>query len=132
MVSTLSTPWFTRPMLVDRERSELSLFNGEAEILRLIRLQTTSASPHPSVGAMMANWDLPGLRARMCEIDNAVLLIHSDNDAAIPLDWAREALGWIDGAQLEVLDGYGHLAHEEAPEAVAALIRDFAEATLKV
>lgn len=81
--------------------------------------------------AMMANWDLPGLRTRMHEIENPVLLIHSDNDAAIPLDWAREAQGWIVGARLEVLEGYGHLAHEENPNKVAQLVSEFASQTLK-
>lgn len=75
--------------------------------------------------AMMANWDLPTLKARMGRIGNRVLLVHSDRDAAIPLDWTREAAGWIAQARLEVLPGLGHLAHEEAPEETAALIRAF-------
>jgi len=76
--------------------------------------------------AMMANWDLPTLRSRMNEIANPVLLIHSDRDAAIPLEWAQEAKGWLRNATLEVLNGYGHLAHEEASETVAGLILKFA------
>ena len=76
--------------------------------------------------AMMANWDLPGLKRRLHEIANPVLLVHSDNDAAIPLDWAREANGWLRNSQLEVIAGYGHLTHEEAPELVVPMIRDFA------
>jgi magnesium chelatase accessory protein len=75
--------------------------------------------------AMMANWDLPGLRERMGEAANPVLLIHGSNDPAIPLDWAREAQGWLAHARLEVLPGLGHLAHEEAPEKAAALITAF-------
>ncbi len=75
--------------------------------------------------AMMANWDLPSLKARIGGVTNAVLLVHSDRDAAIPLDWTREASGWLKAARLEVLPGLGHLAHEEAPEQAAALIRDF-------
>jgi magnesium chelatase accessory protein len=75
--------------------------------------------------AMMANWDLPTLKARLGRIGNPVLLVHSDRDAAIPLDWTREAAGWIGQARLEVMPGLGHLAHEEAPEQVTALIRGF-------
>ncbi len=75
--------------------------------------------------AMMANWDLPALRERMGQAANPVLLIHGGNDPAIPLDWAREARGWLRQARLEVLPGLGHLAHEEAPEQSAALIRAF-------
>ncbi len=72
--------------------------------------------------AMMANWDLPGLRDRMGKVANPVLMVHGESDPAIPLSWAREAQGWMPTAQLEVLTGLGHLAHEEAPEKVAALI----------
>lgn len=75
--------------------------------------------------AMMANWDLPSLRARMGEVANPVLLIHGAKDSAIPLAWAREAAGWLPDARLEVLTGLGHLAHEEAPEQAAALITAF-------
>jgi magnesium chelatase accessory protein len=75
--------------------------------------------------AMMANWDLPGLRDRMGSVANPVLMIHGGNDPAIPLSWAREAQGWMPSAQMEVLAGLGHLAHEEAPGKVAALISAF-------
>ncbi len=75
--------------------------------------------------AMMANWDLPGLRARMDAVANPVLLVHGANDPAIPLDWARDAQGWLPDARLEVLPGLGHLAHEEAPVEVAARIAAF-------
>ncbi|MFO6447745.1 alpha/beta fold hydrolase BchO [Erythrobacter sp. NE805] len=75
--------------------------------------------------AMMANWDLPSLRARIGEVANPVLLVHGARDPAIPLEWAREAAGWLADARLEVLPGLGHLAHEEAPEAAAALIAAF-------
>jgi magnesium chelatase accessory protein len=75
--------------------------------------------------AMMANWDLPSLRARMGDVRNPVLLVHGAKDPAIPLDWAKEAAGWLPEARLEVLPGLGHLAHEEAPDKAAALIAEF-------
>jgi magnesium chelatase accessory protein len=79
--------------------------------------------------AMMANWDLPTLKLRLPQVTNPVLLVHSDGDAAVPLDWAREASGWLGTARLEVVAGLGHLAHEEAPERAAALIKAFLEST---
>jgi magnesium chelatase accessory protein len=75
--------------------------------------------------AMMANWDLPALRARMGEVRNRVLLLHGQNDPAIPLDWARDAASWLPDARLDVLPGLGHLAHEEAPDIAAARIAAF-------
>ncbi|MHA7819710.1 MAG: alpha/beta fold hydrolase BchO [Erythrobacter sp.] len=80
--------------------------------------------------AMMANWDLPTLRTRMHEIGNPILLVHGSKDAAIPLDWAKEAHGWLGTSRLEVLEGLGHLAHEEAPDKAARLIAEFAGHTL--
>jgi len=77
--------------------------------------------------AMMANWDLPALRARMDAVRNPVLLLHGRNDPAIPLDWARDAARWLPDARLDVLPGLGHLAHEEAPEAAANRIAAFLE-----
>jgi len=77
--------------------------------------------------AMMANWDLPTLKTRMHDIPKPVLMIHSDNDAAIPLEWAQEAHACLPTARLEVLNGLGHLAHEEAPERTLPLIRAFLE-----
>ncbi len=75
--------------------------------------------------AMMANWDLPGLRARMSEVRNPVLLVHGASDPAIPPDWARDAARWLPNARLELLPGLGHLAHEEAPAKAAAQIAAF-------
>ncbi len=75
--------------------------------------------------AMMANWDLPALRERMGEVANPVLLLHGANDPAIPLQWARDAAGWLPKARLDVLPGLGHLAHEEAPDKGAARIAAF-------
>lgn len=74
---------------------------------------------------MMANWDLPSLRARMGNVANPVLLVHGANDPAIPLAWARDAAGWLGHARLDVLPGLGHLAHEEDPDTAAALITAF-------
>ncbi len=130
---------FVNP-LVPRIFSGMTTFGNEAE--RFLYRSTHSridaeglacykallANPRHTKGAlaMMANWDLPTLRTRMHAIANPVLLVHSDDDAAIPLGWAKEASGWLPECELEVLTGLGHLAHEEAPERVFAAIMDFA------
>ncbi len=130
---------FVNP-LVPRIFSSMTTFGKEGE--RFLYRSTNSridaegvacykallGNPRHAKGAlaMMANWDLPTLRTRMHAIENPVLLVHSDKDAAIPLSWAREASGWLRMCELEVLSGLGHLAHEEAPERVLAPIMDFA------
>lgn len=128
--------------LVPRIFSKMTTFGREAE--RFLVKSTGSRIDAPGMAcyealfansrhtggglSMMANWDLPSLRTRMGEVANPIQLIHSDRDAAIPLDWAREVEGWLPTAKLEVLDGLGHLAHEEAPERVHAAIIRFAQA----
>lgn len=74
---------------------------------------------------MMASWDLEPLKRDLPGLKVPLLLIHGDGDTAIPLAKAREAAALVPGARLEVLARLGHLAHEEAPERVAAMIKDF-------
>ncbi|MGB3471278.1 MAG: alpha/beta fold hydrolase BchO [Erythrobacter sp.] len=132
---------FVNP-LVPRIFSGMTTFGKEAE--RFLYRSTHSKIPPDDMAcykallgnprhtkgalAMMANWDLPTLRTRMHDIANPVLLVHSDDDAAIPLDWAQEAAGWLPQCELDVLKGLGHLAHEEAPERSHAAIMRFAKA----
>lgn len=127
--------------LVPRIFSKMATFSKEAE--RFLYRSTGSkigaqgmacyealfANSHHTKGglSMMANWDLPTLKTRMGEVTNPILLVHSDKDAAIPLDWAREVNSWLPTAELTVLKGLGHLAHEEAPERVHAPIIQFAQ-----
>ena len=127
---------------VPRIFSKMTTFGNEAE--RFLTKSTGSKidaqgmacyealfgnSHHTKGGlSMMANWDLPTLKTRMHEVKNPILMVHSDKDAAIPLDWAREVHSWLPTSELEVLRGLGHLAHEEAPERVFDPIIRFAEA----
>ncbi|MEO0589352.1 MAG: alpha/beta fold hydrolase BchO [Pseudomonadota bacterium] len=132
---------FVNPF-VPRVFSKMATFNGEAE--RFLYRSTGSridaeglacyeallANARHTKGAlaMMANWDLPTLKTRMGELTNPILMVHSDRDSAIPLDWAQEAHANLPTSELQVLDGLGHLAHEEAPERVHAAIIRFAQA----
>lgn len=75
---------------------------------------------------MMANWDLEALEHVLPEITNPVLLVHSHGDVAVPLDSVERAARLLPQAQLEVQPELGHLAHEEAPDVAARLIREFA------
>ncbi len=98
----------------------------DAEGLACYSILLRNAGHTKGALAMMANWDLPTLRTRMHEIVNPVLLLHSDKDAAIPLDWAKEAHAWLPTSRLESLPELGHLAHEEAPDHAAKLVTEFA------
>ena len=86
------------------------------------------ATPGHCSGAitMMADWDLPALKRDLPRLKTPLLLIHGEADAAIPIAAAHDAAAMIGGARVTPLTGLGHLAHEEQPGDVAALIRQFA------
>ena len=75
---------------------------------------------------MMAEWDLDTLLRDLPRVRTPLLLVHGDQDAAIPIAKAHEAAGLIEGAKVIGMPGLGHLAHEERPEEVAAIILKFA------
>jgi magnesium chelatase accessory protein len=77
---------------------------------------------------MMATWNLPALAAALPTVRNPVLLIHSRQDSAIPLEQAREAAALLPQGALVVEEGLGHLAHEENPAMAAQHIVAFARA----
>ena len=78
--------------------------------------------------AMMANWDLPQLEQDLPRLQTALGLIVGSNDQTVsPRQAARLRALWpVASASLQpvltVLDGLGHLAHEEQPEKVAKII----------
>ena len=77
--------------------------------------------------AMMSAWDLDSLRRELPRLAAPLLLVHGEGDTAIPIATARTAAAMVGDARVVPLAGLGHLAHEERPGEVAAIIRDFAE-----
>ena len=69
---------------------------------------------------MMAEWDLARLDARLDRLDTPFLLLAGANDRTVPLRNAYRVAARLPAATLEVLDGLGHLAHEEDPARVVA------------
>lgn len=84
------------------------------------------ATPAHCAGAiaMMAEWDLAALERDLPGLQAPLLLIHGESDAAIPLASARDAAAKVGNGRLVTVPG-GHLAHEEHPQQIAALIADF-------
>ncbi|MGJ4968669.1 MULTISPECIES: alpha/beta fold hydrolase BchO [unclassified Bradyrhizobium] len=76
---------------------------------------------------MMANWDLHPLGRELPRLKTALLLVAAANDRAIPPDVARRVQRLVPQAQLELIEGLGHLAHEEQPARIAGLIVNAAE-----
>lgn len=71
---------------------------------------------------MMAGWDLAGLQRELPRITARVHLIHGAKDAAVPVGSVQQAARLMPQAELCLLAGLGHLAHEERADLVAEAI----------
>ena len=75
--------------------------------------------------SMMAQWSLSDLNRNLSKISTQTLFLHGEKDAAVAPAVAERAMTQMPNAQLRVLTGLGHLAHEEDPERVAEAIEEF-------
>lgn len=86
-----------------------------------------ASHPGHAAGAlgMMANWDLQALQQQLPQLPVAVSLIVGSRDLTVPPAESDKVQALLAGrvpCDLTRLEGLGHLAHEEQPEIVAALI----------
>ncbi|MEM6489771.1 MAG: alpha/beta fold hydrolase BchO, partial [Pseudomonadota bacterium] len=72
--------------------------------------------------AMMAAWQLEPLYRDLPRLSAALMLAIGTADRAVPPRDAERVAERLPSARIERLAGLGHLAHEEAPERVAALV----------
>jgi magnesium chelatase accessory protein len=78
-----------------------------------------------AVIAMMAGWDLstlPQQLPRLQALGTALHLVAAERDKAVPPQQAGALAARVPGATVHRLPALGHLAHEEAPAVVAALV----------
>ncbi|EEW26228.1 alpha/beta fold hydrolase BchO [Rhodobacter ferrooxidans] len=75
--------------------------------------------------AMMSQWKLDGLLARLPAMTIPLLLIAADQDGAVPCATSRNWAARMPNAEYVEIPGHGHLVHEEVPKAVAGLILSF-------
>lgn len=81
-----------------------------------------SKSHLASTIALMAHWDLAALKEELPRFRAPLTLLVGENDRAVRPAWAAEVQGLIKQARIETTPGLGHLAHEEDPDRVGALI----------
>jgi len=75
--------------------------------------------------AMMARWNLDELPEALRALDVPVLLVVGERDGTIAPAQATRVASLLPHARVERLPGLGHLAHEEQPARVAALVESF-------
>lgn len=80
--------------------------------------------PNHVAGAlgMMARWDLHAFARALPGLAVPLHLLVAENDRTLPADQARRLREHLPRATLIRLPGLGHLAHEEDPARIAALI----------
>jgi magnesium chelatase accessory protein len=92
-----------------------------ASVERYGRLFQTENHVSAALG-MMANWDLFTLERNLRRIDVPLVMVAGSNDRAIAPEDAFKVQDLVPHAQVTVLRGVGHLAHEERPRAIAEII----------
>jgi magnesium chelatase accessory protein len=79
--------------------------------------------------AMMANWDLERFKREWPKLTTRVALIVADDDKAVPAKCGDILAAALPNATAHHLRGLGHLAHEEQPAKIVALIEELADAS---
>ncbi len=98
----------------------------DAEGLELYaRLFRTRRHVAAAVG-MMANWDLLALNRDLPGLTVPLTLVTADRDRAVPPRDAGAIARIVANTRIIPVTGFGHLAHEEAPELFADIIAEAA------
>jgi magnesium chelatase accessory protein len=97
------------------------------EGIELYRRLSERPSHVAAVLSMMASWDLDPLYADLPQLKVPFVLIAGQNDRAVPVAQQREAAARIPNAQVIVVEGVGHLLHEEKADVIARIIFDALE-----
>ena len=109
-------------------RTGSSLDRSGVELYRRL-----SARPSHVAGtlAMMAHWDLEPLHEDLPTLRVPLLLLAGERDRAVSVAQQRDAASRVSGARVVVVEGAGHLLHEEQPGTVARLITGEVDAVLR-
>jgi magnesium chelatase accessory protein len=75
--------------------------------------------------AMMAQWRLDDLLARLPAMATPTLLVTGSADRAVPPSVSRDAAALMPQAEVVEIAGTGHLLHEEAAEGLAPILSKF-------
>ena len=91
----------------------------------LYRLLTSTPEHVNATLTLFTRWDAHDVERGLPRTDVPTLLLAGGADGWIPLEDVERSVRLLPDARLRVLDGLGHLAHEEAPRLVLPEILDF-------
>ena len=76
-----------------------------------------------AVLTMMAGWQLDGMMRSLTRLDPQLHVVLGGRDRAVAPRQTAAMLAGLERTTVTWLERYGHLVHEEAPDAVAALVK---------
>ena len=94
--------------------------------IELYRRLVTNSGHVGAALTMMARWDLVALQRDLSHLRTPLYLVVGDRDWTVPPSDAERVRQVLPQARITTLAKLGHLAHEERPAEVAALIRRLA------
>jgi 3-oxoadipate enol-lactonase len=116
-------------MLALRAAFEANISPAAATDGRLYRdLLTIAAQRAVAVPVIMAQMQAcmaHDASSRLAQLTMPTLVIHGTEDQMLPVANARAIASRIPGAQLEILDGAGHLFFWEQPDAFVRIVKEF-------
>ncbi len=126
LVSVPVVPWLISRRAHDRRAVE-RLLRGtgstlDARGVELYGLVVRHPGHVAAALGMMAAWDLHPLARALPRLACPLTLVVGENDRTIPAADAQRVRAILPSAAIVTLPGLGHLAHEEDPRAVAAII----------
>ena len=136
VAAPLVNPFVTSPFAV-RTATALARVPGVARTMLAATGSTVDATslawyerfmrsePHVRAAlTMMATFELPALLRDVPTLTTPLTLVHGSQDGYIPLAVLTREVRRIPSASLTVVDGAGHLLHEELPARAVITIRD--------
>ncbi|MBJ7533334.1 alpha/beta fold hydrolase [Rhodomicrobium vannielii ATCC 17100] len=118
--------WKARDKVTVRRLIEGTGSHIDAEGLVQYGLLLGNSTHIASALGMMANWDLQSLSSDLPKLKTKLTLIACTEDKAVPSQVAFKVYNMVPGSKVILLRHMGHLAHEEKPQEVVAIV--FAEA----
>jgi magnesium chelatase accessory protein len=129
-------PWFVSWRAANFDAVAQTISNtgstiAPEDIARYGRLFQTGNHVSAALG-MLANWDLFALERDLHRLAVPLTLAVGSGDRAIAPEDAFRVRDLVPGAEVVLLPGLGHLAHEERPEELAEIVAGAAQAAVGV
>jgi pimeloyl-ACP methyl ester carboxylesterase len=110
-----------RPATVARSAANMYSERASDEFRAWTARQILDASPHTD--ALYEEQTRYDPRSWLPDLTVPVCYVHGTLDKAVPIAIAQELAALTPGSRLVPIEGAGHMAHQEAPAEVAAVIR---------